>query len=90
MISFSADHRKAAGVQGGDETDVTIELDLEPRTVAIPPDLKEALVQEGALEAFENSAPSIKKEYVRQVVEAKAQGTRQRRIAKVVEKLTAS
>jgi hypothetical protein len=90
MISFNPEHRKAAGVQGGDETDVTLELDLEPRTVEIPQDLKDALTQANALSAFEKSAPSMKKEYVRQVEEAKAQETRERRINKIVEKLTAS
>jgi len=86
MISFNPEHRKAAGVQGGEETDVTLELDLEPRTVEIPQDLKDALIEAHALEAFEKSAPSMKKEYVRQVEEAKAQETRERRIAKIVEK----
>ena len=89
MISFNPDHRKASGVQGGDETDVTLEVDLEPRTVEIPKDLKAALVAANALAAFEKSAPSMKKEYVRQVEEAKAQETRERRINKIVEKLSA-
>jgi len=89
MVSFSAAHRQAAGVQGGDETDVTLELDLEPRTVEIPKDLKSAFVKANALAAFEKSAPSMKKEYVRQVEEAKAQETRERRITKIVEKLRA-
>ena len=87
MISFSPEHRKASGVQGGDETDITLELDLDPRTVEIPNDLKEALMKASALDAFENAAPSMKKEYVRQVEEAKAQETRERRIAKIIEKL---
>src|SRR5215213_3020198 len=43
MISFNPEHRKAAGVQGGEETDVTLELDLQPRTVEIPQDLKDTL-----------------------------------------------
>jgi hypothetical protein len=90
MISFNPQHRKAAGVQGGDEADVTLELDLEPRTVEIPNDLKDALIKASALDAFEKSAPSMKKEYVRQVEEAKAQETRERRITKIVEKLSAS
>ena len=90
MISFNPEHRKAAGVQGGEETNVTLELDLEPRTVEIPTDLKDALIKANALEAFEKSAPSMKKEYVRQVQEAKAQETRERRITKIVEKLSAS
>lgn len=89
MISFSPEHRKASGVQGGDETDVSLEVDLEPRTVEIPKDLKAALVKAKALDAFEKSAPSMKKEYVRQVEEAKAQETRERRINKIVEKLRA-
>jgi len=89
MISFSPEHRKAAGVQGGDETDVTLELDVEPRTVEIPKDLKDALMKANMLDAFEKTAPSMKKEYVRQVEEAKAQETRERRINKIVEKLSA-
>jgi hypothetical protein len=88
MISFSPEHRRASGVQGGDEADVTLELDLEPRTVQIPKDLKDALTHANALDAFERSAPSMKKEYVRQVEEAKAQETRQRRITRIVEKLS--
>jgi len=89
MISFNPEHRKASGVQGGDETDVTLELDLEPRTVEIPKDLKDALIKANALDAFEESAPSMKKEYVRQLEEAKAQETRERRITKIVEELSA-
>jgi uncharacterized protein YdeI (YjbR/CyaY-like superfamily) len=49
--------------------------------------LEAALKKAGALEAFEKSAPYMKKEYVRQVEEAKAQETRERRIAKIVEKI---
>ena len=88
MIGVSAENRQAAGVEGGEEVDVTLALDLEPRTVEIPKDLQSALVKAGALEAFGSSAPSMQKEYVRQVEEAKAQETRERRIAKIVEKLT--
>jgi hypothetical protein len=89
LVSLSKANREAAGVKGGDATDVTIELDLEPRTVEVPPDLKSALTDAGVLEAFEKAAPSMKKEYVRQVEEAKAQATRERRIAKIVDKLSA-
>jgi len=90
MISFNPEHRKAAGIQGWKEANVTLELDLEPRTVEIPTDLKDALIKANALDAFEKSAPSMKKEYVRQVQEAKAQETRERRITKIAEKLSAS
>ena len=89
-VGVSAENRQAAGVRGGDEVDVTIELDLEPRTVEIPKDLKVAMSKIGVLKAFEASAPSMRKEYVRQVEEAKTQETRDRRISKIVSKLTKS
>jgi uncharacterized protein YdeI (YjbR/CyaY-like superfamily) len=88
MISLSAENRQAANVQGGDEVEVTIELDLEPRVVDVPEDLKVALNNAGVFTTFEKSAPSMQKEYVRQVVEAKAIETRQRRISKIIEKLS--
>jgi hypothetical protein len=88
MISLSSENRQAANVQGGDEVDITIELDLEPRVVEIPEDLMAALMNAGVINAFEKSAPSMRKEYVRQVEEAKALETRQRRISKIVEKLS--
>jgi len=87
MISLSKAHRNAAGVRGGDEVEIALELDLEPRAVEIPADLKDALVNANVLSTFEKSAPSMKKEYVRQVEEAKKQETRERRIEKIVEKL---
>ena len=90
MISLSKAHRSAAGVQGGDEVEITLELDLEPRQVEIPADLKEALVNANVLDTFDKSAPSMKKEYVRQVEEAKKQETRESRIVKIVEKLIGS
>ena len=88
MIPLSAANRKSAGVEGGEKLEITIRLDLESRTVTPPKDLRAALVEAGALGAFEKSAPSMQKEYVRQVEEAKAVETRQRRIAKIVGRLT--
>jgi len=89
MVGLSAENRQASGVHGGDELDVIIELDLQPRTVTIPEDLLSALSAAGRIPAFEAAAPSMRKEYVRQVEEAKTQETRERRIAKIVEKLSA-
>ena len=43
MISLSADNRARAGVSGGDELDVDIELDTAPREVQVPPDFSAAL-----------------------------------------------
>ena len=91
MLPLSAAHREAAGVKAGDSVEVTIELDLAPRTVEIPADLAAALSEKpGATAAFDALSYTIRKEYVRQVEEAKAQETRDRRIAGIVGKLTNS
>ena len=39
MVGVSAENRALAGVSGGDHVDVEIELDTEPREVAVPDDL---------------------------------------------------
>ena len=85
MIPLSKERREAAGVKPGDIVEVTLELDTEPRTVDIPKDLAAALAEHpGAREAFDALNYSTRKEHVRQVESAKAQDTRERRIAKIV------
>jgi hypothetical protein len=88
MIGLSAENRKPAGLQGNEELEIKLELDTEPRVTSVPHDLKAALIKGKALGAFEKAAPSRRKEFVRQVEEAKSPETRQRRILKVVESLT--
>ena len=90
LIPLNAERRNAAGVQGGDVVDVTIELDTEPRTVEVPDDLAQALSDAGVKAAFDALAYSARKEHVRQVESAKALETRNRRIAKIVANLSAS
>lgn len=91
MLPLSAEHRQAAGVMAGNEVEVRIALDTEPRTVDLPPDLAAALeAQPGARAAFDALGYSVRKEYVRQVESAKAQETRSRRIASIVAKLSGS
>jgi DNA-binding MarR family transcriptional regulator len=87
MIALTAENRKAAGVAGNDQVEVKLDLDTETRATEIPADLKSALSKAKVLAAFEKAAPSRRKEFVRQVEEAKAAETRQRRIAKIVESL---
>jgi Bacteriocin-protection, YdeI or OmpD-Associated/Domain of unknown function (DUF1905) len=90
MLPLNQEHRVGAGVKAGDEVEVTLELDVEPRTVEMPNDLSVALqAQPGALAAFEALAYSARKEHVRQVNDAKTPETRERRIAGIVAKLTA-
>lgn len=89
LIPFSAAHRQASGLQGGAAVQVTLELDSAPRTVELPEDLAAALKKAGMQAAYDGSAPSAKKEFVRQVESAKAVDTRARRIEKIVATLQA-
>ena len=43
MVGVSAENRAGAGVKGGDEVDVDIELDTAPRLVTVPADFGAAL-----------------------------------------------
>lgn len=89
MVGVSAEHREAAGVKAGDTLDITLELDTAPRNVELPNDLAAALAAvAGARAAFDASSPSKRKEFVRQVEDAKTEETRTRRIATVVSKVS--
>jgi len=88
FVPLSAENRTAAGVTAGDMVAVDIELDTEPREVTVPADLAAALAgQSGAGEAFGALSYTRRKEHVRQVEAAKAEATRERRIAKVLDSL---
>jgi uncharacterized protein YdeI (YjbR/CyaY-like superfamily) len=90
MVGVSADVRQAAGVKGGDEVDVDIELDTAPRVVTVPDDFAAALdAQPDARRMFESLSYSNKSWHVGQIEGAKTDETRQRRIAKSVEALGA-
>ena len=85
MVGVSAEHRAGAGVAGGDEVDVDIELDTTPREVDIPADFATALDAEPeARRTFDGLSYSKKSYHVLQVTGAKTDETRQRRIAKSI------
>jgi hypothetical protein len=88
MVPVSAEQRKAAGIAGGQQIDVVLELDLAPRDVDVPADLAAALAaQPLARERFDALAPSRRKAHVVAVEGAKAAETRQRRIDAVLKQL---
>lgn len=90
MVGVSAENREAAGVAGGDEMDVDIELDTAPREVRVPGDFAAALDAEPeARRTFDGLSYSNKSWHVLQVTGAKTDETRQRRIAKSVDLLKA-
>jgi hypothetical protein len=90
LIGLSAGNRTAAGVAAGDEVDVGIELDAEPREVEVPADLAEALAHDNVARAnFDGMSYTHRKEWVRWIEEAKKAETRATRLAKTVESLHA-
>jgi bacteriocin resistance YdeI/OmpD-like protein/uncharacterized protein DUF1905 len=85
VLPISAKNRESAGVAAGDEVDVDIELDTEPREVAVLPDFAEALDRdEQARRFFDGLSYSQKQRHVLSIEGAKTAETRQRRIAKAV------
>jgi hypothetical protein len=72
----------------GDEVEISLEEDVAPRLVEVPQDLEEALEQDPAAKAaFEKLSYTHQREYVRAILEAKQEKTRQNRIARTVEML---
>ena len=88
MVGVSAEVRAASGVKGGDELEVEIVLDDQPRVLEVPPDLQAALdAAPAAKAAFEKLSYSNKRRHVEPIVAAKALETRARRIEKSVAEL---
>jgi hypothetical protein len=90
MLPVSADVRANSGVSAGDELDVALELDTEPRLVTVPDDFAEALAAAPiAQAAFDKMSYSHKSRWVLSIEGAKTPETRQRRITKAIEDITA-
>ena len=91
MLPVSAEVRAGAGVAAGDELDVQVEPDTEPRTVAVPADLAAVLDADPDLRrAWDALSYTHQREHARAIDEAKAADTRQRRIDKAVTMLRAN
>jgi hypothetical protein len=85
LIPLSAERRTAAGITAGDEVEVDVELDTAPREVDVPADLAAALDAEPAARArFDGLSYSHQQRHVLAVEGAKAEATRQRRVAAAV------
>lgn len=85
LIGLSNANRKAAGVVTGNEVEVELELDLEPRAVVEPTDFATALDAEPlARSGFDRLTDSQKSQHLRLIESAKKPETRTRRIEKTV------
>jgi bifunctional DNA-binding transcriptional regulator/antitoxin component of YhaV-PrlF toxin-antitoxin module len=83
-VVFPSAERKAAKVASGDIVEVTLELDSGYREVEMPKELIAALKSQGLTKTFADLSYSKRKEFARQVSEAKAGETKIRRIEKVL------
>lgn len=80
--------REQIGKSIGDEIEVVVEEDTQPREVIVPQDVQDTLKhypEEAAF--FQSLSYSHQREYVRWIGEAKQEPTRQRRLNRLVELL---
>ncbi len=85
MLPVSKANRDEAGIQAGDEIEVQLELDTEPREVGVPDDFAEALGHYTEAQSFFDSLSySNKRRIVLNIEGAKGAETRQRRIEKSI------
>ncbi len=88
MLPISAENRILAHVSAGDEVEVEVEPDTQPREVNVPPDFLEALDRDAdARRFFDGLSSSNKQRVVLSIEGARTTETRLRRIAKTVETL---
>jgi Bacteriocin-protection, YdeI or OmpD-Associated/Domain of unknown function (DUF1905) len=85
LIGLSNANRQAAGVVTGDEVEVEVEFDPEPRVVAEPADFARALdADPDARAAYDRLPYGLKRQQVRAIENAKQPETRVRRIEKAI------
>ena len=88
LLPLSAENRAAADVAAGDDVEVAVELDTEPREVAVPDDLAAALADDDAARTeFERLPYSHQLRHVLAIDGAKTEDTRRRRVTKAIEML---
>lgn len=88
MLPLSAENRTLAHVSAGDEVEVELEPDTQPREVYVPADLQEALDRDAdAKHSFENLSYSNKQRIVLSIEGAKTAETRLRRITQALSAL---
>jgi Bacteriocin-protection, YdeI or OmpD-Associated/Domain of unknown function (DUF1905) len=88
MVGVSAENRAAAGVSGGDQVDVDIELDTALREVDVPAELGKALNGDPTAKRFFDSLSNSQKSWHTLAISgAKTEERRQRRLEKSMQML---
>ena len=84
MIGLSGEHRSATGLGAGDEVEVTLEIDDQPRVLELPDDFTAALDAAGKLDAFRALSFSRQRGLFEPWQKAKAQDTKDRNLQKIL------
>ena len=84
-LFLNAAVRGAIDKGAGDSVEIRIRFDRSDRMPETPPDLQEALAEDGASAAWEALAPSRRKELLVWLADAKRDQTRAARIGRIVQ-----
>jgi hypothetical protein len=85
MLPLAAEHRSAAGVEAGQQMEVTLELDTAPRVLEIPPELAAALDADPQAKAFfDGLSYSNKRVFTLNVEGTNNPETKARRVEKAI------
>jgi hypothetical protein len=85
MLGLTQEIRNKLGKGFGDEVFVTLEKDVEERTIEVPEDFESAMnCDETAVSTFKSLSFTAQKEYVTWITSAKREVTRTERIIKAV------
>ena len=88
LLGLSNANRQAAGVIAGDEVEIELEFDPDPRAVVEPADFARSLNADSvARTAYDSLPEGRRREHVRAIESAKKPETRKRRIEKALEAL---
>jgi len=89
-IPLRRSNREAAGLEGGETVEITLDLDIEPREIKPPRDFTKALrAVPKAWERWQELGYSHRREYVEAIEEARKPETRTRRIESAVRTIAA-
>lgn len=79
-------NREAAGLEGGETLDVTLQLDVDERTIQIPVDIEKGLTPSGR-KNWDALSYTRQREYSESLAEAKKVETRNRRLNQIIAEL---
>jgi hypothetical protein len=87
LVPFAKEHRDKSGFKGGDVVTITLVLESKNRDLLVPEELLKVFEENHVSETFSAQPYSVRKEFIRQVVEAKKEETKIKRIQQIIDQL---